>query len=660
MTDRASSPTLQDCDLIMKGGITSGIVYPSAILRLKERYRFRNIGGASAGAIGAAFAAAAELGRDAGGFEHLAARRDQLATGMFLKDLFQPSERTRPLLDSAYDGMLLHASLAAARREKRVGTGKWATRRFVVLRLVRMARRNVRAASTRGALVAVACAAGLAVLAAGCVALAGWIVGLTVGWGAAALGALLMLLVLSAFVLPLGALAGGAGELARRMAADVPENFFGLCDGGPGVTGQPGLTAWMHESIQELAGRAEGPPLTFGDLARAKDGIQLRMMTTNLSHNQGYQLPDLGGSLDAPAGSPHIGFAFREAEFRRLFPAPVVDAMTVAPARELDGLRLPDGYFALPRGPDLPVVVATRMSLSFPVLVSAVPLYTVEREAVDRLRGQKATALLSSDLQRNWFSDGGIASNFPIHFFDNWLPGAPTFGIQLTDLPPESLEPAAGRSSPTVSGRYVSAVTGATPVRGDGRGSGTERAVYLPRSDEVIEPEWHPISDWGSFASAIFTTLHDAHDNMQSSLPGYRDRIVQIRLASDEGGLNLTMPERTIEQVMAKGAAAGERILDYFDMNQHRWVRFQVLMSELERNLGLLEQRLSERRFDADAVFAAAAQSGYPYPRSCAWCDDARIRLEDLRAVARKWGSEGFFRPDSPPPPPVLRAVPSA
>jgi hypothetical protein len=33
----------------MKGGITSGVVYPAAIKRLSEKYVFRNVGGASAG-----------------------------------------------------------------------------------------------------------------------------------------------------------------------------------------------------------------------------------------------------------------------------------------------------------------------------------------------------------------------------------------------------------------------------------------------------------------------------------------------------------------------------------------------------------------------------------------------------------------------------------
>jgi len=64
------------CDLVMKGGITSGVVYPSAIARLAVKYRLRNIGG-SAGAIAAGAAAAAEYRRQTdsahpdAGFERL-------------------------------------------------------------------------------------------------------------------------------------------------------------------------------------------------------------------------------------------------------------------------------------------------------------------------------------------------------------------------------------------------------------------------------------------------------------------------------------------------------------------------------------------------------------------------------------------------------------
>ncbi|MET7394987.1 hypothetical protein ABZS66_16010 [Dactylosporangium sp. NPDC005572] len=50
-------------DLAMRGGTTSGVVYPLAVCEIARQYRVRNVGGASAGAIAAAATAAAELGR---------------------------------------------------------------------------------------------------------------------------------------------------------------------------------------------------------------------------------------------------------------------------------------------------------------------------------------------------------------------------------------------------------------------------------------------------------------------------------------------------------------------------------------------------------------------------------------------------------------------
>ncbi|HYY99506.1 MAG TPA: hypothetical protein VE642_12975, partial [Pyrinomonadaceae bacterium] len=119
---------------------------------------------------------------------------------------------------------------------------------------------------------------------------------------------------------------------------------------------------------------AADPPLTFGDLWGLGDPgrdrkkgrkIDLRMMTSDLSQNQPYVLPfeqDL--------------FIFDEREMRRYFPPGVVAHMA-ARARKRRGLRLPEGYHFLPRAKDLPVIFTTRLSLSFPVLISMAPLYTI-------------------------------------------------------------------------------------------------------------------------------------------------------------------------------------------------------------------------------------------------------------------------------------------
>lgn len=88
--DDAPAPAAPDreCDLVMKGGITSGVVYPRLLLEVAREYHLVNIGGTSAGAIAAGLAAAAEYGRASGGFERLAEVPSVLED--HLLDLFQP------------------------------------------------------------------------------------------------------------------------------------------------------------------------------------------------------------------------------------------------------------------------------------------------------------------------------------------------------------------------------------------------------------------------------------------------------------------------------------------------------------------------------------------------------------------------------------------
>ena len=80
----------QYCDIIMKGGITSGVIYPLALCELAEKYRFRSVGGASAGAIAAAFAAAAEYDRKGGGFLRLSETSAELAQKLSDEDIDYP------------------------------------------------------------------------------------------------------------------------------------------------------------------------------------------------------------------------------------------------------------------------------------------------------------------------------------------------------------------------------------------------------------------------------------------------------------------------------------------------------------------------------------------------------------------------------------------
>ncbi len=65
-------------DLTMRGGTTSGVVYPLAVCEIARAARVRSVGGASAGAVAAAATAAAELGRS------------RLAAGLVVPDEVAP------------------------------------------------------------------------------------------------------------------------------------------------------------------------------------------------------------------------------------------------------------------------------------------------------------------------------------------------------------------------------------------------------------------------------------------------------------------------------------------------------------------------------------------------------------------------------------------
>ncbi|HEX8153001.1 MAG TPA: hypothetical protein VF698_07755, partial [Thermoanaerobaculia bacterium] len=112
MTDGAAGggymSAQRKCDMVMKGGITSGVVYPRAVCELAREFRLVNIGGASAGAIAAAVAAAAELARSRGseaGFRRLETIAEELGRTnpqtrrSNLLSLFRPNDETAPLFD---------------------------------------------------------------------------------------------------------------------------------------------------------------------------------------------------------------------------------------------------------------------------------------------------------------------------------------------------------------------------------------------------------------------------------------------------------------------------------------------------------------------------------------------------------------------------------
>jgi Patatin-like phospholipase len=520
----------RSCDVVMKGGITSGVVYPRAVCELAKTFSFRNVGGTSAGAIAAAATAAAEHGRYREGFERLDELPDWIGAKGNLPGLFQPQRSTRGLFEIVL-AKIEHGALRA-----------------VAVALLR----NLPAA-VLGALPGIALLL-LAHRGAGALA-----------WAAYVGGGLLVLL---------GAALAILAWLAVKLLWAVPGNGYGLCSGwtqeyedDEEKRGRAPLTPWLYGKLNEYAGLSPQEPLTFRHLWVGPDGetdgpapapedrqIELAMMTTNLTNRRAHQLPLRGE-----------GWYFRPSEFRELFPEEVVAWMEDrAPQPPPEGILLDEDLLPLPEPADMPVIVATRMSLSFPVLLSAVPLWRVDT-SLEAPEGEP---------ERCWFSDGGISSNFPIHFFDALVPRRPTFGINLR------------------------------PFRLGEEASETQREntrMVKCEQEEVedwwyrfdLERHWLPFKDGRlfGFLSGIGNTMQNRVDEAQMRVPGYRDRIAHVSLSESEGGMNLSMEKKTIEDLIERGRCAAERLREAYTgvseestvtWDSHRWTRLRSTLAVLE------------------------------------------------------------------------------
>lgn len=597
----ASPNPMPECDVIMKGGLTSGVVFPLAICRLSEKFRFVNLGGTSAGGIAAAVAAAAEYNRDKGGFERLAKVPNEL--GENLLKLFQPSPSVKPVFD------ILIAAIAKPKPGK-FGMPKILTVLWAIIA-------GYPLAALIGAVIGYVLFRVLA----------------NIGW-ASGIASLVIIVVLGV-VISLGL------RLRKAAMSDLKYNNYGLCTGATQdekAYGFRGLTEWLADTIDECAGlKAEKQPgrrpLTFGDLAKPPNGgtpIILRMMTTNLSMKRPYRLPFQTESENL--------FAYKKEEFEQFFPKRVMDYLaTVSPQFETRDGEAIEGYYHFPKSDDLPVIVATRMSLSFPLLFTIVPLYAIDFTLVENRRKKSqpsADGMVPSKKQPKMskclFSDGGISNNFPIQFFDNLWPNRPTFGIGLDEYTRERDKDYDTKTPPE------------------------ETRVWLPKVPQggsLLPIE--TVDGLFAFLVSIIFSAKDWQDNLQSAQQGYRERIVHVALKPDEGGLNLDMPSTTIGLLSKYGADAGDTLNKEFDLDDHRWRRFVIAMVRLESTLFELKRAydgtqssltpatvvpppLPPELFDA-FLRRYPPDTAHYKPVSADWLDEMRGRAEALVKMAGDW-----------------------
>jgi len=165
----------------------------------------------------------------------------------------------------------------------------------------------------------------------------------------------------------------------------------------------------------------------------------------------------------------------------------------------------------------------------------------------------------------------------PICMFDAPLPRWPTFGIDLQGI----------------------------------REDRPESVVWMPsRNAEGFGEQFHRIPDQNSigaifkYAAAMIDAARNWTENRQMTVPGYRDRIVHIRLDDGkEGGISLDMDPAVLSEVSHRGLKAADLLLSHFlrptesvtlTWDNHRWIRFRSALARLEELLQQFQLGLSE------------------------------------------------------------------
>jgi predicted acylesterase/phospholipase RssA len=586
---RMAQAQLLPCDLVLKGGIASDIVYPRAIFELSSKYRLSHVGGTSSGAIAAALAAAAEYGRETGGFNRFAALPAEVAPkGIFSQ--YQPVRKLRALFNMLTWPM-----------GKKTRAGK------ALAFLAAAVLGYVRAIAT-GFIIGLDATLLIFIGVSTLTSLSYSTLSLGVLWGWVLFGLVLALV---------GASISFGLRVLKDFREELPDANYGLISGKRlDPTKEPAVTDWLEEKIELVARGEVDPntsPLTFGDLRDGPPGyqartgadwppIELAMITTDLNMKRPYKLPFQDGEkqryVHGPlAAEPVEEHFFSEAGFGKLFSDRVMKHLCdgKTPLRVKPDWECPGDLYPFPKAADLPIVVAARMSYGFPFLIQQVPLY----------KRDMTLDVGSDEPQKCLFSDGGLTSNFPIHLFDNLWPNSPTFGISFDDF------------SDT---RHL--------VKGEETRVGM--ATDLQKGTLPIVP----ITGVFDFVGRLLDVASNWQDNLQSVLHGYRERIVHVHLKPDEGGLNLKMPRDVIDKLALIGAEAGAIALADFNMEEHRWRRFLIAMNEMEQ---LLEQ-LSNSDQAGFVRFVEGHGSKGPFaPINPDWKDEVIRRARALVELGKDW-----------------------
>ena len=706
-------------DLTMEGGTTSGVVYPLAICELATDFRFRNVGGASAGAIAAALTAAAELGRSSQALasaddEHQAHPAAELLTNDIrirrgftgIADIISWLAQTGPSDQEteAHQRAQTRPSDQEAEEYRLAQLFRPGNSTAAIFRVAVAIMRGQSWPLPLLALFAFGLAPRLFTLALilGAIVLTGYLerqftgalrsIPEIIGWGAfgvlayvativglalifqgirsavvkpptengSAEGRLAQLrlftsryatppsktvpqliigagLIIAVVVLAIfrpglyaaAVLVGLAASLVIAVGlitsvliyiAGFRRRGFGLIPGTttrrqrslldvmagiPKPTVEKSLVPWLNDCLNALAGLPAEHVLRFGHLwsglefheqrlmasprdvaswrQMSKDPdrrlVNLELMTTDVTRGRPFRFP-LEPIEDDDSEQLWVCVdELRDGE-SPLFPESVLTALTQTDSKKVQDRRGGERLLhKLPQPWDLPVIFAVRISMSLPALFQAIRMYRILKPSpvqddLGRAIEDGGEPLILFDplesAQELWFSDGGITSNFPVHFFDNPLPRWATVSLNLGIHPFDA----------------------------------PHQDIWLPLDWDYLNIPVKTLGGSGlGFGQAIFNTAMSWRDSLQSALPGYRNRIAQVRTNPGEGGTNLFMPREIIASLALRGALAGARLrtrfIDDQQWDRFRWLRLRTALSNLETLRGGTYER---RGFYADTL----------------------------------------------------------